>query len=91
MTSSLDYNFFIRKFKSGHVRIFIFNEVPLGHWKVDAGLKLRQAMLLNGILFNSEAWHNIKEDDLNILEKVDEALLRGILNSHSKSLLKPFT
>ena len=62
----------------------IINEVPLGHWKVDAGLKLRQAMLLNGILFNSEAWHNIKEDDLNILEKVDEALLRGILNSHSK-------
>ena len=36
----------------------IVNEVPLGHWKVDAGLALRQAMFLNGILFNSEAWHN---------------------------------
>ena len=41
-------------------------------------------MLINGTLFNSEAWHNITEDDLNILEKVDEALLRGILKSHSK-------
>ena len=33
----------------------IVNEVPLAHWKVQAGLSLRQAMLLNGILFNSEA------------------------------------
>ena len=33
----------------------IVNEVPLGHWKVQAGLSLRQAMLLNGILYNSEA------------------------------------
>ena len=62
----------------------IITEVPLGHWKVDAGLQLRQAMLINGILFNSEAWHNVSQDDLKILEKVDEALLRGILNAHSK-------
>ena len=62
----------------------IINEVPLGHWKIDAGLQLRQAMLLNGVLFNSEAWHNVSQDDLNILEKVDEALLRGILKAHSK-------
>ena len=34
----------------------IVNEIPLGHWKIKAGLSLRQAMLLNGILFNSEAW-----------------------------------
>ena len=62
----------------------IINEVPLGHWKIDAGLQLRQAMLLNCVLFNSEALHNVSQDDLNILEKVDEALLRGILKAHSK-------
>ena len=62
----------------------IVNEVPLGHWRVDAGLNLRQAMLLNGILFNSEAWHNVSQNDLILLEKVDEALLRGLLNAHSK-------
>ena len=62
----------------------IVNEVPLGHWRVDAGLTLRQAMLLNGILFNSEAWHNVSQNDLILLEKVDEALLRGLLNAHSK-------
>ena len=62
----------------------IVNEVPLGQWKVDAGLRLRQAMLVNGVLFNSEAWHNVSMNDLILLEKVDEALLRGLVNGHAK-------
>ena len=62
----------------------IINEIPLGHWRVEAGLRLRQAMFVNGCLFNSEAWHGVKETDIKLLEKVDESLLRGILNSHSK-------
>ena len=62
----------------------ILNEIPLAHWKVEAGLRLRQAMLISGILFNSEAWHGIEEKDIAILEKVDEALLRGILSAHPK-------
>ena len=33
----------------------IIDEIPLGKYKMEIGLKLRQAMLLNGILFNSEA------------------------------------
>ena len=35
----------------------ILSEVPLGKYKTQMGLHLRQAMLINGILFNSEAWH----------------------------------
>ena len=62
----------------------IINEIPLGHWRVEAGLRLRQAMFINGCLFNSEAWHGVKETDVKLIEKVDECLLRGILNSHSK-------
>ena len=41
-------------------------------------------MLVNGTLFNSEAWHGMDEKDILLLEKVDEALLRGLLNAHSK-------
>ena len=41
-------------------------------------------MLLNGTLLNSEAWQGIKDDEVEMLEKVDEALLRGLLNAHSK-------
>ena len=62
----------------------IVNEIPLAHWKVEAGLKLRQAMLINGVLFNSEAWQGIYLKDIMLLEKVDEALLRGLLSAHPK-------
>ena len=60
----------------------ILNEVPLGKYKVEIGLQLRQAMLVNGLLFNSEAWHFVSPDDLTPLEKIDEALLRFLLDSH---------
>ena len=41
-------------------------------------------MLLNGILFNSEAWQGPETKHIIVLEKVDEALLRGILGAHPK-------
>ena len=37
----------------------ITNGVPLAHWRIRAGLKLREALLINCILFNSEAWQGI--------------------------------
>ena len=62
----------------------ILSEIPLGVYRVEMGLKLRQAMFLNGALFNSEAWHSVADKDIEALEKVDEALLRTILQSHPK-------
>ena len=41
-------------------------------------------MLVNGMLFNSEAWHGVDEKDIILLEKVDEALIRSILSVHPK-------
>ena len=66
----------------------IINEVPLGKYKLEIGLQLRQAMLLNGILFNSEAWHSVSAEDFSALEKIDEALLRFLLGSHAKAPLE---
>ena len=62
----------------------IVNDLPLDHWRVQAGLRLREALFINGILFNSEAWQGIAKDDIESLEKVDEALIRGILGAHAK-------
>ena len=45
----------------------ITNEVPLAHWRIEAGLKLRQAMFLNGTLFNSEAWQGISSGEITKL------------------------
>ena len=36
--------------------VSIIKEIPLRKHTLDVALKLREAMLLNGILFNSEAW-----------------------------------
>ena len=66
----------------------ITSEVPLAHWKIQAGLSLRQAMFINGILYNSEAWHSIEDKDLIPFEKADELLLRGLLNAHTKTPLE---
>ena len=61
------------------------NEIPLGEHNVDVAIKLREAMLINGIIFNSEAWHGVTNVQIVKLEKVDEALLREILKAHSKT------
>ena len=66
----------------------ILNEIPLGRYKLEIGLKLRQAMLINGMLYNSEAWHSITNQDIKVLERIDETLLRFLLSSHSKTPLE---
>ena len=45
-------------------------------------------MLLNGVLFNSEVWHNLSEIEIRMLEKVDETLLRAFVKAHSKTPLE---
>ena len=57
----------------------------MGKYKVEVALRLREAMLINGILFNSEAWHGVTAAQIAKLEKIDEDLLRGILKAHRKT------
>ena len=60
----------------------IINEIPFGEYRTEVALKLRESMLLNGMLFNSEAWHGLTLANIAALEVVDQALLRAILNAH---------
>ena len=66
----------------------ILSEIPLGKYKLEVGLQLRQAMLLNGLLYNSEAWHSVTMQDIVPFENLDEGLLRYLLGSHSKAPLE---
>ena len=66
----------------------ILDEIPLGRYKMEIGLRLRQAMLVNGMLYNSEAWHAVSEIEIRMLEAVDETFLRGLVNAHSKTPLE---
>ena len=63
----------------------ILSEVPLGKFKIQVALILRQAMFLNGILHNSEVWSDLKLEDVKMLEQVDNYLLRSMFNAHSKT------
>ena len=42
----------------------IIEEISLEKYKIEIGLILRQLMLLNEIIFYTEAWHNIKENEI---------------------------
>ena len=42
-------------------------------------------MLINGILFNSEAWHGVTLAQIAKLDCIDDDLLRGILKAHRKT------
>ena len=66
----------------------ILDEIPLGSHKMEIGLHLRQAMIINGIFYNSEVWHAISEEEIRMLEMVDEHLLRSIVKGHSKTPLE---
>ena len=57
----------------------IINEIPFGKHRITVGLKLREAMLINGMPFNSEAWHGVTNAQIASLESVDQALLRSML------------
>ena len=62
----------------------IISDIPLGKHKIEVALKLREAMLINGILYNSEAWHGVKDAHIVKLEQLDNSLL-GILKAHCKT------
>ena len=47
--------------------------------RIEVGLKLREAKVHNGILYNIEAWSNVTDKDMDRLRQVDTAALRAIM------------
>ena len=66
----------------------ILSEVPLGKYRTQVGLQMRQAMFLNGVLFNSEVWPKLTITEITELEKIDHRLLRTICKAHSKTQIE---
>ena len=62
----------------------LVKEAPLGYRRITAGLLFRKSLLINTMLFNSEAWHNITDSQIEAFEKIDEALIIGLVSGHSK-------
>ena len=66
----------------------ILKDVSLGYHYFRIAKILREAMLINGMLFSASAWYPISEQNIRTLEQVDESLLRQILGAHSKTPLE---
>ena len=59
----------------------IMNNVSLGMFYFEIAAVLRESLLINGMLFNTESWYGVTSDHTKELEKVDKLLLRRIFNT----------
>ena len=57
-------------------------DIPFGI--IELGLELKQAWLINELLYNSEIWQNFTAKDNSDLNKMDHILLHSIIGSHAK-------
>jgi hypothetical protein len=65
--------------------VAILSEIPCGKYRMQIGLQLRESKLVNGMLYNSEAWSSITERELLRMEQVDFSLMRALMGGgHSK-------
>ena len=62
----------------------ILNEIPLGKHRMHIAMKLREVMLMNGILYNSEAWHGVNQSHVKTLQAIDEDVLESFLKHIAK-------
>ena len=63
----------------------IISSVSFGFHYFNISFTLRESMLLNGMLFNCEAWNYITEKQLEILEEVDLMMLRKVMKTNVKT------
>ena len=64
--------------------IGILSEVQMGSNKLEAGILMREAILISGLLFSAETWSGVTEKHLARLEVVDNSLLVRLTGGHSK-------
>ena len=66
----------------------ILENIPLGKQYFKTAFLLRESIFLNGILYSSESWYGVTEQDISQLEKLDNILLRRIFEvAHSAPLV----
>ena len=63
----------------------ILEDIPLGIYRTEIGLELRQALFLNSVLYNCETWHGLKVTDIAEIKLIDNQLLRYICKAQAKT------
>ena len=67
-----DGNGVIAKIKS------MLENINLGEHYFKTAFLLRESMFLNGVIYSSESWYGVTEEEIGELEKLDNVLLRSI-------------
>ena len=60
----------------------LLSDIPLGKWRTETGITLRQSWFINGCIFNSEVWSGFSPQDLHDLQVIDHKILRLITGAH---------
>ena len=55
--------------------------IPFGKFYYQVGIILRNSLLVSSLLCNSEAWYNVTNSELELLESVDLRFLRSLLKA----------
>ena len=63
----------------------LLENVPLGPYRIEVGLLLQKAILTSSPPYSAEAWSAVSEAEIKRLEQVDSALLKGLVEGHSKT------
>ena len=59
----------------------VLDGIPFGKHYFEVGMFLRNSLLVSSMLFNAEAWYNLTNAELDLLETVDLLLLRQLLKA----------
>ena len=59
----------------------ILDGVPFGKFYFKIALILRESLLVSSMIYNSEAWYNVTNREMDLLETVDLQFLRKVLNA----------
>ena len=80
---TLDYTLSLLVITHDHIQglghmwpdIWFIKDIPIGNIRVQLGIELRKSWLINGILFNSEVWHGMKDSDSASFVILDQYLI----------------
>ena len=61
----------------------MLREVCYGPYHFEVAMVFRETLLLSSILTNCEAWYKVKDQEIDILEKCDESLIRLVFETPS--------
>ena len=68
----------------------ILKEISFGQYYFEIGLLLRTSLLLNGILYNTEVLHNLKQKHIDQLEECDKLFMRRLFEAEQGTPIESF-